>query len=76
MIKKKRTNDTPYKLSYGKYGNSKDYINALEDLIRVPLDSLEMMDGDLYMSDYRKLREALWLINNKDNWYEKFNEEI
>ena len=67
MIKKKRTNDTPYKLSYNKYGNAKDYINTLEDLIRVPLDSLEMMDGDLYMSDYRKLREALWLIQNKDN---------
>mgnify|MGYP003633522834 FL=1 len=66
MIKTKRTNDTPYKLSYNKYGNDKDYINALEDLIRVPLDSLEMMDGDLYMSDYRKLREALWLIRNKD----------
>ena len=66
MVKTKRTNDTPYKLSYGKYGNAKDYINALEDLIRVPLDSLEMMDGDLYMSDYRKLREALWLIQNKD----------
>ena len=67
MIKTKRTNDTPYRLSYNTYGNAKDYISTLEDLIKGPLDSLEMLEGDLYMSDYRKFREAFWLIQNKDN---------
>ena len=66
MIKKKRTNDTAYRLQWNEYGNSKDYINKLEDLIKGPLNGLQMLEGDLYMSDYRKLIEALWLIENKD----------
>ena len=65
MTTKTKTPETPNRLGHEKYGSDTDYINQLEALILGPLVGLEMMEGDLYMSDYRSLIQAKWLIQNR-----------
>ena len=66
MTTKTKTVATPNRLGHEKYGSNKDYIDELEALILGPLVGLEMMDGDLYMSDYRALIRGKWLIENRE----------
>ena len=66
MTTSKRTLKTPNRLSYNSYGNDAEYIKRLEQLLTSPLTGMEMLEGDMYMSDYRELISALWLIKNKD----------
>ena len=66
MTATKRTLDTPYRLTYNEYGNAIEYIARLESKLKEPLGCMEQLEGDIYMSDYRELMTALWLINNKD----------
>jgi|TARA_R110002153_G_scaffold35732_2_gene106101 hypothetical protein len=66
MTTKTQTPKTPNRLGYEKYGSDVEYITHLEALLLGPLVGLEMLEGDLYMSDYRSLIQAKWLIENKD----------
>jgi len=66
MTTSKRTLKTPNRLSYNTYGTDKEYIKRLEKHLLAPLQGMEMLEGDIYMSDYRELISALWLIQNKD----------
>jgi len=66
MTTLKRTIKTPNRLSYNTYGTDKEYIERLEKHLLSPLQGMEMLEGDIYMSDYRELISALWLIQNKD----------
>jgi hypothetical protein len=66
MTTLKRTLKTPNRLSYNTYGTDKEYIERLEKHLLSPLQGMEMMEGDMCMSDYRSLLQGKWLIENKD----------
>ena len=66
MTTAKRTLKTPNRLSYNSYGTDKEYLTRLEKHLLTPLQGMEMLEGDMYMSDYRELILALWLIKNRD----------
>ena len=41
-----------------------EFILKINELLEEPLDNLMQMDGDMYLSDYRKLMDAKWRMNN------------
>ena len=43
-----------------------EFISELENLMKDPLDNIANMDGDMYMSDYRKLCDAMWHLKNRE----------
>ncbi len=63
----KRTKKTPYRLCWGEYGTAEDLINKLEPLISGPVSTMMELEGDMYLSDWAKLKEAFYLLNNKDD---------
>jgi len=40
-----------------------EFILKINELLEEPLDNLMQMDGDMYLSDYRKLMDAKWRMN-------------
>ena len=45
----------------------REWLSKFVELIEDPLRSMEQCDGDMWMSDYRKLLDALNHIRNRDH---------
>ena len=60
MSKEKQTKTTPIHWQGTEYISLSEFIVHMHELINDPLDNLMQMDGDMYMSDYRKLMNAKW----------------
>ena len=64
MSTTKQTKTTPIHwngwLNGNEYLTPAEFLVRINDLISQPLDNIAEMDGDMYMSDYRKLTDAKW----------------
>ena len=60
MSATKQTKTTPIHWNGNKYLTPAEFLVRINDLISQPLDNIAEMDGDMYMSDYRKLTDAKW----------------
>ena len=67
MANSKRTSVNKYRLCYNKWGTAEEYLNKLIDLVEDPLQSMQEMDGDMYLSEYQKLVRAYWLLKNRSD---------
>ena len=56
----KQTKATPIHWKGDEHITSSEFIVKLHDLLNDPLDNLMQMDGDMFLSDYRKLMDAKW----------------
>lgn len=63
--KEKRDKVNRYRIEYQKYGTAEQYIEYLASKLVPPLKNMQDMEGEMYMSDFRKLNQALWLITNR-----------
>tara|TARA_R110000823_G_scaffold46302_1_gene118708 strand:+ start:455 stop:670 length:216 start_codon:yes stop_codon:yes gene_type:complete len=63
--KEKRDKVNKYRIEYEKYGTAEQYIEYLASKLVPPLKNMQDMEGEMYMSDFLKLTEALWLITNR-----------
>tara|TARA_R110000772_G_scaffold23084_3_gene62087 strand:- start:1089 stop:1304 length:216 start_codon:yes stop_codon:yes gene_type:complete len=63
--KEKRDNVNKYRIEYNKYATAEQYIEYLASTLVPPLNNMQDMEGEMYMSDFVKLRNALWLITNR-----------
>ena len=61
----KRDKVNRYRIDYNKYGTAEQYIEYLASKLVPPLKNMQDMEGDMYMSDFRELTTALWLITNR-----------
>tara|TARA_R100000781_G_scaffold93528_1_gene58104 strand:+ start:937 stop:1164 length:228 start_codon:yes stop_codon:yes gene_type:complete len=64
MSVQKQSKTAPIQWSYDKYLTPQEFIVQLYELINDPLDNLMQMDGDMYLSDYRKLMDAKWRMHH------------
>ena len=60
MSTTKQTKTSPIHWNGNEYLTPVEFIIRINDLISQPLDNIAEMDGDMYMSDYRKLTDAKW----------------
>ena len=66
MTTSKRTSANKYRIKYNEWGTAEEYLNKLLGYLEDPLESMQQMDGDMYLSEYQKLVRAYWLIKNRE----------
>jgi len=63
MTKKIRW-DYNYKEDKIKFVTTEEFLELLLPLVQEPIESMEEFDGDLLMSDFQKLKQAMYKIQN------------
>ena len=63
MTKKIRW-DYNYKEDKIKFVTTEEFLELLLPLVQEPIESMEELDGDLLMSDFQKLKQAMYKIQN------------
>jgi hypothetical protein len=53
-----------YQWSYEEYITAEEFLKRLEPLVNGPVQMMWECDGDMFMSDYSKLREAAARLRN------------
>jgi len=69
MTTSKPTSANKYRVKHNEWGTAEEFINKLLEYIEEPLESMQQMDGDMYLSEYQKLIKASWLIKNRQDEY-------
>jgi len=64
LIMKKRQPKNTIRWSWNEYVTYPEFIKRLEPLVCGPIHNLNEMEGDMYLSDYRKLQSAFWKLHN------------
>ena len=59
-----------YTWNYQESVTLEEYIRRLAPLVKGPVESLGDMEGDMMLSDLRKLNDAYWKINNLLNEFD------
>jgi hypothetical protein len=65
MTTSKRTSASKYRIKYNEWGTAEEYLNKLLEYIEEPLDTMQQLDGDMYLSEYQRLVRGYWLIKNR-----------
>jgi len=65
MTTNNKSGVSKYRLAHNEWGTGEEYLDKLIELIEEPLQCMQQMDGDMYLSDYQKLIRASWLIQNR-----------
>mgnify|MGYP003634129922 CR=1 FL=1 len=60
-----KTKDQPYRLSWEKFGTAEQFIEELDEIMIPVIETIRELDGDMYLSDYRKLIDCYWMIKNR-----------
>jgi|19_taG_2_1085344.scaffolds.fasta_scaffold75529_3 hypothetical protein len=65
MSSEKRTAKNKYRLGWQEYGNAEELLDKLDKLVVEPMRNAVELDGDMYLSDFRKLTAASWTLQNR-----------
>lgn len=60
-----KTKNQSYRIAHKKYGTAEQFIEELSPLIVGPMQTCDVCEGDMWLSDYRQLRRAYCLLQNK-----------
>ena len=69
MTTSKPTSANKYRVKHNEWGTAEEFINKLLEYIEEPLESMQQMDGDMYLSEYHRLVRGHWLIKNRRDDY-------
>jgi|10_taG_2_1085330.scaffolds.fasta_scaffold51554_3 hypothetical protein len=65
MSSEKRTAKNKYYLAWNEYGTAEEMLDKVASLVLPAMRNMNEMEGDFYMSDYRDLMSAFWLLKNR-----------